>query len=295
MAAAAARFRMIAFGAGVQSVALLYAWIFDSIVFRGAHGFFDLEDKPDLVVFADTQAESPDVYEAVEDARSLCEEAGIRFEVVSAGDLARPPKSSTGVQGIYTPVYTVKLLTDENGRAGEEGQLRRQCTGRYKIEPMMARAAQLAGKRPIEVSMGISLDEAHRMKRRDAHEQVQNRYPLVMQEALRGMSRNDCVNFLNDIDVPAGKSACYFCPYKADARWIDMYRNERELFAKAVAYDEWVREQRPGYKCYVHRSRRPLKDAVLDLVAAADAQVGLFPIELDTSASGGCEEGYCGV
>lgn len=159
----------------------------------------------------------------------------------------------------------------------------------------MARAAQLTGKRPIEVSMGISLDEAHRMKRREVDAPIQNRYPLVFQETLRGMSRNDCENFLRDLGVPAAKSACYFCPYKADARWIEMYRTQHELFQKAVAYDEWARDQRPGYKCYVHRSRRPLKDVVPQLAAAADAQVGLFPIDMDTSASGGCEEGYCGV
>lgn len=291
-------FRMIAFGAGVQSVALLYAWLFDSIYMPQQDGWTDFEgffdgQRPDVVLFADTKAEPSDVYAAVEDARVLCEKVGVRFETVTAGDLANPPKASTGTQGILTPVYTVKLYTDEDGPAGEEGQLKRQCTQRYKIEPMMKRAAELAGDRPIEVTMGISLDEAHRMKRRDSGDRVQNRYPLIMQDALGMMSRHDCVNLLNDLGVSAGKSACYFCPYKADARWIEMYRNDSELFAKTVEYDRWVRDQRPGYKCYVHRSRRPLEDVVSELVAANDLQTGLFPIDLDTAASGGCEEGYC--
>ena len=202
-------FRMIAFGAGVQSIAMLYAWIFDSILmprekgWEQFGGFFDGE-RPDLVVFADTKAETPDVYAAVEEAKSLCEDAGIRFEIVSAGDLAHPPKSSTGIQGIFAPVYTVKLFTDEEGRAGDEGQLKRQCISRFKINPMMQRAAQLAGHRPIEVSLAISLEEAHRMKRRDAGDKIQNRYPLVLQETLGGMTRNDCIK------LPA-RSRCAGC------------------------------------------------------------------------------------
>lgn len=296
--ASKAPYRVFSFGAGVQSITLLYAWVFDSILMRREpggeqwDGFFNGE-TPDLIAFADTKAESPEVYAAVEDARELCKEAGVPFIVVSAGDLAHPPKSSTGVQGIYVPVYTLKLHTDEDGPAGQEGQLRRQCTSRYKIEPVMRAASRFAGDRPIEVSLAISLEEAHRMKRRDAGDQIQNRYPLVLQSALGGMTRNDCINFLRDLDVPAAKSACYFCPYKADYRWLQMYRDEPELFAKAVEYDEWVRDQRPGYKCYLHRSRRPLAIVVSELANVAEQQTGLFPIDLSTAESGGCEEGYC--
>ena len=85
------------------------------------------------------------------------------------------------------------------------------------------------------------------------------------------------------------------CPFKRDAYWLWMYRNQPELFARAVAYDRWVRYQRLGFECFIHDSRRPLEVVILEIVAAAEIQPSLFPIELDMSAAGGCEEGYCGT
>lgn len=69
-------------------------------------GFFP-GGTPDLVCFADTQAEPNEIYSNVEEARALVEAAGVRFEVVTAGDLANPPKASTGTQGIFVPLFTV--------------------------------------------------------------------------------------------------------------------------------------------------------------------------------------------
>lgn len=297
-AIAAEPFRVLSFGGGVQTIALVYAWIFDGIIMpRDVPGWQDYEgpirDRLDLCIFADTQCEPPEVMRAVDDIRDLCEDAGIRFETVTVGDLSAPPLSSTGVQGIYIPAYTRKLFTDEEGPAGKEGQLLRQCTHRYKIEPVQARARELAGDRPIEMVLGISVEEAHRMKRRNVDDQIQNRYPLIYDLWL-GMTRNDCINYLRDLEVPAAKSACVMCPFKRNAHWVWMYRNQPELFARAVAYDRWVRDKRPGFECFIHDSRRPLEDVVPEIVAASDQQPSLFPIDLDMSAAGGCDEGYCG-
>lgn len=289
MSAAQAPFRVLSFGAGVQTIALLWLWVFDSIldVDENCDGFFNGQ-RPDLVVFADTQAEPRHVYTAVEEAKHLCAQAGIPFETVSRGDLSRPPTTKAGIQKIYVPVYTRDLKT------GKEGQLERQCTAEYKVRPVERYAKKLAGKRPIEMNLGISLDEAHRMKRRAPDDRVQTVYPLVFGE-LGGATRDDCARYLAAIDVPAAKSACSFCPYRRDAWWAWMYRNDPACYAQAVAYDEWVRDKRPGLECFIHDSRRPLKDVVPELIAAEDAQTTLFPIDLDTSGSGGCEEGHCGT
>lgn len=289
-------FRVLSFGAGVQTVALLYLWVFDSVTmpiyeptWKNFKGFFGGE-KPDLVIFADTQAEPKHVYDAVEDAKGRCEDAGIPFEVVTRGNLARPPKTKSGVQKIFVPVYTRDLTT------GEKGQMQRQCTAEYKVRPVTRRAKQLAAGRPIEMTLGISLDEAHRMKRRDAADPVQNAYPLVISDYLpEPMTRTDCVQYLIDSEQKAAKSACSFCPYRRDPWWAWMYRNDPESYAQAVAYDRWVRDKRPGFECYVHESLRPLEDVVPGIVAAEDAQTSLFPMTLDMAGSGGCEEGFCGV
>lgn len=299
-----APFRVFAFGAGVQTVALLELWVFDG----GGHWGEDehpgwskefLENHfggtlPDLVIFADTGAEPADVYAAVEQARQLCEETNVPFQVVKHGDLARPPQTRRGKQKIFVPVYTIALEGNAKGDpAGKLGQLKRQCTQEYKIRPMSRAAKKLAGDRPIEMTLGISLDEWHRMHINDPEDRIQLAYPLI-NDPITPMTRSDCVNHLRDIGVPAAKSACVFCPYRRDPWWGYLYRHDPKAFAAAVDYDEWVRDKRPGYLCFVHDSRRPLKDVVPEIVADEDQQFTLFPLTLDTSGSGGCEEGYCG-
>ena len=64
------------YGAGVQSRAMLHMTI------RG-----DLP-RPDRIIFADTQAEPEDVYRAVTEDQEHAANAGIPFDVVTAGDLS---------------------------------------------------------------------------------------------------------------------------------------------------------------------------------------------------------------
>jgi hypothetical protein len=53
-----------------------------------------------------------------------------------------------------------------------------------------------------------------------------------------------------------------------------------------------MRDARPGYQCYVHRSRTPLRTVAFE--ASNAHTLDLFG-SIDTSLSGGCEEGYCGL
>jgi hypothetical protein len=100
-------FRAHAFGAGVQSMAVFEAWAFDSLFMTKPenrehdwNGFFP-EGVPDLCIFADTQAEPASVYQTVAEARSWCEEVGVPFEVVTAGDLGHPRVTRNGTQSIF--------------------------------------------------------------------------------------------------------------------------------------------------------------------------------------------------
>lgn len=343
-------FRVHAFGAGVQSMALLCAWALESEDFARSdgslwRGFFP-EGKPDFAVYADTQSESPAIAEAVDVARSLCAAAGVPFEVVTAGNLGIPKVASTGTQGIFVPLFTVSTeprwvrsttpvdpfaitrwteleeIEATRGRtvaeqrefadietqgvamcipAGEEGQLRRQCTSVYKIDPMMKRVYELAGNRPIEVWLGLSVDEPDRIKT-GPNDRVRYFYPLIFNQnsnatqgeysELAPMNRNDCVRHLSELDITPAKSACVFCPYRSEFAWAKMKLEDPDSFERACEYDERMRDARPGYKCYVHRSRTPLRSVVFEALTAMTLE--LFDA-INTSLSGGCEEGYCGL
>jgi hypothetical protein len=340
-------FRVHAFGAGIQSMALLEAWAFDSIIMRKDtvegqvwDGFFP-DGPPDICMFGDTQSEPPHVYRSVEFAKSICEEAGVPFETITIGNLAYPPKSKNGTQQIFTPLYTVCVeghyettyepvnlldrhrldqllaMQDEGILEGAEldefnamqktekkvwiepgahGRLRRQCTGRYKIDPVMKRAKELAGDRPIEIWLGVSIDEAHRMKS-DPSDMVRYFYPLIFNQKNSGfapMNRNDCKIFLKQIDWTAGKSACFMCPFHSDAVWGQMKKHQPEIFALACDYDERMRHARPGYACFVHRQRIPLRDVYFYDADPKVLDLGLFQGQ-DMSETGGCDDGYCGL
>jgi hypothetical protein len=184
--------------------------------------------------------------------------------------------------------------------AGEYGQLRRQCTERFKISPMMTRIFELAQDRPIEIWLGISLDEVERMKT-GPNDRVKYFYPLIFNQKRHPdyapfgqMTRNDCQIYLEQIEFKAAKSACYFCPYRSDFGWARMKRTDPVSFEAACEYDERMRHARPGYECFVHRSRVPLRKAYFEAADPNVIDLGLFA-GVDMSASGGCEEGYCGL
>lgn len=89
-----------------------------------------------------------------------------------------------------------------------------------------------------------------------------------------GWDREDCLEYLDKhwgAQVP--KSACYFCPYRSGREWADMKANRPDEWARAVAWDEAIREEyKDGLRSirghlrgrvFVHPSRKPLRDAPL--------------------------------
>jgi hypothetical protein len=243
-----------AYGAGVQSCALLRL-IIDGKV-----------PRPDLVVFADTQAEPEAVYEVVERDSKLCAEHGIEFETVTWRDLKKETDRT-----IKVPLFTV------NDETGKKGMLWRNCTSRFKIEPI-EKTIRLRGwkKTGVVQYMGISMDEIQRMKpSRKLY--IELAYPLI---DLR-MNRQDCLDYLASKGIEGAKSACVFCPYRNKENW-EITKSVPADLAVAVQYDKDIRNARKhaGYTCYVHSSRKPLEEA----------------LEMPSDATFDDEcEGYCGV
>lgn len=209
--------------------------------------------------------------------------------VVTVGDIR------VGIRGRRALSSTVRFtavpwhITMPDGSAAMGA---RQCTKEYKLTPITREIRRLLGKGPresiarnaVQVMIGISIDESHRMKV-DKRRYLVNRYPLVE----RGMSRDDCVRWLADYGYPEPpKSACVGCPYTDDERWLDRKLNHPDEFAEAVEYDHLLRlgDSRGMVGAeYMHRSRKPLDE--VDFVASAkEKRPSLFGNEC---------EGMCGV
>jgi hypothetical protein len=164
---------------------------------------------------------------------------------------------------------------------GERGPMRRQCTGRWKIEPMRKYLRRYLKERgmsvyngnlrgsgvSVQVDLGITLDEYARMADSDVG-YIKNSFPLVDER----LTRQDVTKLLEKlgIEVPA-KSGCYFCPYHRKAHWAGMAKQGDLDFERACIVDEQIRKLcLPGF-VYLHRDRLPLRS--LDV---ASVQLDLF-------------------
>jgi hypothetical protein len=278
MTADVERLTAISLGAGVQSTTL---------ALMAARG--EIEPMPDCAIFADTQSEPRAVYDHLAWLRSP-NVLPFPVHVVTAGSLRDDMLRGTNSGGEKRFAAIPYFLDQDNGHFGM-GQ--RQCTSEYKIAPIGWKLRQMLGvdrRAPIppgtvEVWIGITTDEAHRMKASRVAWRT-NRWPLI--EAR--MSRADCIAWLTRHDYPTPpKSACSFCPYRSDEQWIRMKATDPAAWAESVAVDEAIRQRHLRLALhatpYLHRSRQPL--AEVDFRSWAErGQSDLFGEEC---------EGMCGV
>lgn len=162
----------------------------------------------------------------------------------------------------------------------------RQCTNDLKIRRINQWLAK-SGYTDVRVGIGFSVDEVHRARTIETKEvrknlRVTNWYPLL---DLR-MSLNDCVRVIAEEGLPIPpKSACYFCPFQSDTRWLELKRKHPDLFDDACKVDERLRALRVNVLkkdgVYIHRSLTPLRTRF------ANDQDYMFG-ELDV-----CESGHC--
>jgi hypothetical protein len=91
------------------------------------------------------------------------------------------------------------------------------------------------------VSIGISTDEIHRIKRKreEPHEIVA--YPLIE----LGLDRDDCKAIIADAGLPVPpKSACFFCPFHKGDYWLNMKETRPELWEKTVEIEKRLNAKR---------------------------------------------------
>lgn len=152
--------RVLALGAGVQSTYLFLASV---------HGELP---RLDCAIFADTQYEPKGVYEHLTWLETIGKQAEIPIIRCTVGDLRQDSiefrqhrKSVDGKRYASVPFYV------ENPD-GTKGQIRRQCTGSYKIVPMervireqllgLRRGQRAPREAVVEQWIGISFDENQR-------------------------------------------------------------------------------------------------------------------------------------
>lgn len=295
---------IISLGAGVQS---------STMALMAKHG--EITPMPDCAIFADTQAEPESVYKWLDWLETQLPFPVLRVTVGSLWEDETRIRRSKKSGKLYlkgsipafvlshtsTPVEWVSEIVD-----GEEAQtpvlwtevatkglLGRKCTSDYKIIPLQRKVRELLGiKRQkqgmahlCEMWLGISTDEAHRMKdSRVAY--IRNTFPLIDKE----MSRADCLRWMqkhNYSEPP--RSACVFCPFHSDAEWLRLKNNEPTEFIRAVEFEQSIQEAQRNQEVlrgvpFLHSSCKTLD--TIDFSPKLDSQLNLFGNEC---------EGMCGV
>jgi hypothetical protein len=206
-----------------------------------------------LAIHSDTGHEMESTYKYAAEMYDWLYDRGIGVLTVKNDDMRGTDilvqnKNTTSVQ---VPAFTV----NDNGK---KGVIQRQCTKAWKIAPMRRWIRENLPDRVTELWLGISTDEFTRAKDSDV-EYIKHRYPLLE----LGMSRQDCVNWLQDHHLPVPeKSSCTFCPYHTKRDWEKIRARGGADWEDAVFHDRLIRDAMLPGQLFVHSSGLPLEEAV---------------------------------
>ena len=199
---------ILSLGGGIQSFTLFLKNLHDEV-----------KPRCDAAIFADTGWERDATYEAIDFLRSYAEPFGVPVHTVSNGSLREYSICNTRGLPVAIPFFV-------KGKHGNRGMLRRQCTSKFKIRPINRKLREMGAtrKNPFTVQIGISVDEASRMRPSQV-QYVVHRYPLVEER----VNRAACYHWLetNGFYAPV-RSACKGCPYRSDAEWRALTDSEFE-------------------------------------------------------------------
>jgi len=247
---------LVSYGAGTNSTALLV-----EMRERG--------EPVDIILFADTGGERPEVYAYIQTMNDWLESNGMpQIVIVRKGG---------------------------NGETLEENCLRKNmlpslaygfksCSQKYKIAPQDKfcnnhpdiRAAWARGKTVTKL-IGYDADEPHRWlgKNWDTPKYT-FRAPLVEWD----MGRDECVAAIRRAGLPLpGKSSCFFCPASRKPEILDLAAKHPDLMERALKME--ANAQLTTVKGLGRRF------AWADLIKSAEDQANLFPPEIDC----GCYDG----
>lgn len=233
----------------------------------------------DVAIHSDTGHEMQATYDHAAEWTPWLEARGVKVVTVSPenNDVVRRDWGKHTV--VMVPAFSLAH------KDGSSGQVKRQCTNRWKIMPIRKQLREILGtKRPrpgaVECWQGITLDEFHRMRTADVR-YTHNVYPLVD----RRMTRADCVQWLlaHGLPVPA-KSGCTFCPYHSGAQWRTLKAKGGADWEHSVLADLEIRDQRAhvGFDMFMHSARVPLADAI-----NIPEDEGAHQMEMDIPCDGG--------
>jgi len=243
---------VMSYGGGKQTVAMV------TLVLEGKL------PKPDVIVMADTGREVQTTFEYLNQVvQPALKAIGLQVEI-AGHEYSHHDLYKSG--DLLLPTFT--------RQSGSVGKMPTFCSDEWK-QRVIRRWLRERGINDTDVWLGISLDEAERMKASGLN-WYRHVYPLI---EITPMHRSQCVTQIQKFgwEVP-NKSRCYMCPNQSALAWKDLKRRNDGDFDKAIALENEVRQN--DQHVYFHPLAIPLEQAVEQS-------------ELQTDMFDGCDSGYC--
>jgi hypothetical protein len=122
----------------------------------------------------------------------------------------------------------------------ESFMLRRQCTRQYKVLPIARYLYQKYPKGRINLMLGISADEWHRV-RESSYSRIDHVYPLVE----RMITRRHCREIIEQEElILPWKSSCWFCPFRSTGSQHTLLKHYPRLQGMARELEERINAAR---------------------------------------------------
>lgn len=263
--------RYVSLGAGVQSTVL-------ALRVAGPGRVADLRHEygpVDACIFADTGWEPLSIYSHLDWLEKELEVPLVRVVQNPERSLRTAAWDAQNHDGMPNWCEMPLFVARPGARPG---LMKRQCTTHYKVRPIrrwirdqraLAAGSPFPAGERVDVMLGISADEAHRMK--PAPEPwMRRRWPLVE----HGLRRWDCMQWWAQHypeRPPLARSACITCPYHSLDYWVRLRDTDPIGWDDACRFDAWLRADDSPYQTldptppgplYLHMDCLPLAEAV---------------------------------
>lgn len=188
--------QIVSYGAGTNSTAMLI-------------GLHERNEKPDIIIFADTGGERPETYAYIENMSKWCLSVGFP-SIVTVSEANTLEYHCLRNRSLPSIAYGYK-----------------SCSEHYKARPQK-RFLKKQGIHNYRFLIGIDAGETRRKKYENC------RYPLVewnwnRDECKKAIARSGLTN--------PGKSSCFFCPSCKTSEILELKRNHPDLLLRAIAME----------------------------------------------------------
>lgn len=260
---------VLSYGAGVDSFYTLLMMLTSPAPY-----WRNLRRRLTLIIHCDLGAELPETAEHLRDvATPLMQRHGYDLTIIRPRVTARDGRVYEDITAYYIAQGAIP------------GKLRRSCTPRFKIGPLLAATADLLGTSDYDTVICYDAGEKHRTERLEevpAKERERIRGRLIHPPLLLGKYRLDMAEEIHIAGYPVPvKSRCFWCIFSKTPEMEWLTDTHPDLMDRAIELEENMQRERRAARTaagkadinLLHRPLREIRDRHLNKQAPTSNEV----------------------